>query len=119
MGSQRDPQDSIDPLCVLATCNNMGRCYMQLGERDNGRSCFQVLLQCMVLFQQQQRQSAMFQRQDERVDDAVSWRIPVGNDEESSRRTVTSLLQERNDADCFYVNIMALILKDHHFAPAA
>jgi hypothetical protein len=109
---------AVNPLYIMATCNNLGRCYAQLGDVRLAQSCFEVLLQYLVVFQQQQRQELVFQRQDAQVDDAVSWRVPVTTDRSTSSFP-SPFEPPQDDSECFYENTLFLILKDPRLAPAA
>eukprot|EP00539_Tryblionella_compressa_P008951 CAMPEP_0178797946 /NCGR_PEP_ID=MMETSP0745-20121128/11488_1 /TAXON_ID=913974 /ORGANISM="Nitzschia punctata, Strain CCMP561" /LENGTH=323 /DNA_ID=CAMNT_0020456555 /DNA_START=107 /DNA_END=1078 /DNA_ORIENTATION=+ len=84
--------DLLSPLYVMAACNNLGRCYLLLGQIPMAQRCFDVLLQSMLALQQQHLDS---------------------NDEDSD------CLVACTQHECFLRNVSSLILQDKGLAPAA
>jgi hypothetical protein len=96
-----------NPVLILASCNNLGRCYSMLQDKRASASCYEILLRCMMLFNDNQR---LYQQHGAGIDD----------DDTSSLTTAAESSSSWPKSDeCFYNNIMFLILKDPKFAPAA
>jgi hypothetical protein len=98
-----------NPVLILASCNNLGRCYSMLQDKRASASCYEILLRCMMLFNDNQR---LYQQH------------AAGNDDDDDTSSLTTSKAESSSSwtksdECFYNNMMFLILKDPKFAPAA